>query len=290
MSPTNLKCSLKKSFTTYLMINLLLSPHGREGPQLSEWPWWWHATSISSAALLTAHWHRSTTPGFGNLGLINGMRRRRLRQFWSSFSRSETVPAHRFPGCSASRWLLLVPLPVPIAQGQRKEFIQRELTLFIREEKLQMATSLLLTDPADEQGAQHAQPGKSRSSVCIALKGQIHKSKGRRRVSATAGAAERPEQFSLTEVHRWRRLATLSFLCFCLRSSLWSSVFCIYDTTNILLYSAYWGKQIRSLIDTSLTTKKLSSCVHKDLSMEVGTKFLVLLFKKKALALILISN
>lgn len=187
MSPTNLKCSLKKSFTTYLMINLLLSPHGREGPQLSEWPWWWHATSISSAALLTAHWHRSTTPGFGNLGLINGTRRRRrLRQFWSSFSRSETVPAHRFPGCSASRWLLLVPLlvplPVPIAQGQCKEFIQRELMLFIREEKLQMATSLLLTDPVDEQGAQHAQPGKSRSSVCIALKGQTHKSKGRRKV------------------------------------------------------------------------------------------------------------
>lgn len=177
MSPTNLKCSLKKSFTTYLMINLFLSPHGREGPQLSERPWWWHATSISSAALLTAHWHRSTTPGFGNLGLMyETRRRRRLRQFWSSFSRSETVPAHRFPGCSASRWPPLVPPPVPIAQGQRKEFIQRELRLFIREEKLQTATSLLLTDPADEQGAQHTQPAKSRPSVCSALKGQIHKS------------------------------------------------------------------------------------------------------------------
>lgn len=174
------------------------------------------------------------------------------------------------------------PTACPHSTGSAQGiYSERELRLFIREEKLQTAASLLLTDPADEQGAQHAQPGKSRSSVCVALKGQIHKSEGRRRVRARAGAAERPEQFSLSEVHRWRRLATLSFLCFCRRSSLWSSVFCINDTTNILFYSAYWGKQIRSLIVTSLTTNKLSSCVRKDLSMEVETKFLGLLYKKR---------
>lgn len=194
---------------------------------------------------------------------------------------SAMVRAHRCPWCSACKWLALNPDLSPWYRVRARNLFRERITALAcgdhteervwfsfcgHGERLQTAASLLLMGPADGQGVQHTH---RRAGPQSALHSGTKSAKAREGVEVSAmvwSCIKWPEKFSLTkdseERSSWRRLAALSFPPFQL---VLLGLLRKWHNHYIVIFNLL-GKQIRSVIVTSLTTTKLTSCIYKDLN------------------------